>query len=211
MKKVLLLLVMLIGALSAFAQAPYCCLTKGTVMTYADYDAKGNVTGTTTTTYKDVTMISNQDYDVVMETTMSTGGTETTMETTMQVRNGSAMISMGEGSIDLTATDPELLRIPNKLAVGYKLPLGDMYVDLGGFRVKSTITENEIVDREEVATPAGTFKCYVLQQTSEGRVMGIKSETTQKIWYARGIGMVKQETYSKGKLFSSSMLTSVEN
>lgn len=210
MKKVLLLFVMLLGAVSVFAQAPYCCVTKGTVMTYSDYDAKGKLSGTTTTTYKDVTMISNEDYDVVMETTMNMGGTENSMETTMQVRNGSAMISMGEGTIDLTATDPELLRIPNKLAVGYKLPLGDMYVDLGGFRVKSTITENEIVDREEVTTPAGTFKCYVLKQTSEGRVMGIKSETTQKIWYARGIGMVKQETYSKGKLFSSSVLTSIQ-
>ena len=210
MKKVLLLFVMLLGAVSVFAQAPYCCVTKGTVMTYSDYDAKGKLSGTTTTTYKDVTMISNEDYDVVMETTMNMGGTENSMETTMQVRNGSAMISMGEGTIDLTATDPELLRIPNKLAVGYKLPLGDMYVDLGGFRVKSTITENEIVDREEVTTPAGTFKCYVLKQTSEGRVMGIKSETTQKIWYARGIGMVKQETSSKGKLLSSSVLTSIQ-
>ena len=85
-----------------------------------------------------------------------------------------------------------------------------MYVDLGGFRVKSTITENEVVDREEITTPAGTFKCYVVKQTSSARMMGIKSETTIKTWYARGIGQVKSETYSKGELMNTSILTSMK-
>ena len=150
------------------------------------------------------------DYDVTMETMVNASGQEVTMETNMQVRNGSAMISMGQGDIDVTATDPELMRIPNKLAVGYQLPLGEMYVNLGGFRVKSTITENEVVDREEITTPAGTFKCYVVKQTSSGRALGIKSESTVKTWYARGVGRVKQETYSKGDLITSSVLTSMQ-
>ena len=210
MKKLLLLFVMFVGAVSVFAQTPYCCVTKGTVLTYTDYDAKGKETGTTKEVFKEVKMISDQNYDIVMETTVNVGGNVTTMETNLEVRDGSAMISMGDGSIDVTATDPELLRIPNKLAVGYQLPLGEMYVNLGGFRVKSTITENEVIDREEITTPAGTFKCYVIKQTSSGRVMGIKSETTIKNWYARGIGTVKTETYSKGELFSSSVLTSIE-
>ena len=210
MKKMLLFFLLMAGWAQVQAQAPYCCVTKGAELTYTDYDAKGKETGTTTNIYKEVKVISDLDYDISMETTVNTGGMETTMETSMEVRNGSAMISMGQGSIDLTATDPELMRIPNKLAVGYKLPLGEMIVDLGGFRVKSTITENEVVDREEITTPAGTFKCYVVKQTSEGRVMGIKSATTTKIWYARGIGMVKTETYSKGDLFSTSVLTSMK-
>lgn len=208
MKKLLLLFVMLAGTASLFAQAPYCCTTKGAEATFTDYDAKGRETGTTVVVYKDVNVISDMDYDVVVETTVNAGGVVNTVESTMQVRNGNAMVSMAQGSIDLTATDPELLQIPNKLAVGYKLPLGDIYVDLGGFRVKSTVTENEIIDREEITTPAGTFKCYVLKQTSEGRVMGIKSASTLKVWYARGVGQVKQETYSKGELVSSSVLTS---
>ncbi len=210
MKRLFLLFLLLTGIMQVHAQTPYCCVTKGAELTYTDYDAKGKETSTTTTVYKDVKMISDMDYDIVMETTVNAGGTVTTVETGMEVRNGSAMISMGQGNIDLTATDPELLRIPNKLAVGYKLPLGEMIVDLGGFRVKNTITENEIVNREEITTPAGTFKCYVLKQTSEGRVMGIKNETTLKVWYARGIGQVKMETYSKGELFSTSVLTSLK-
>lgn len=201
---------MIAGAASLFAQAPYCCTTKGAELTYTDYDGKGREAGTTVMVYKDVNVISDLDYDVLVETTVNAGGNVTSLESNMEVRNGNAVISMGQGTVDFTATDPELMQIPNKLAVGYKLPLGDIYVDLGGFRVKSTITENEVVAREELTTPAGTFKCYVVQQTSEGRVMGIKSETTLKVWYARGIGQVKTETYSKGELFSSSVLTSIK-
>lgn len=210
MKKVLLLFVMIAGAASLFAQAPYCCTTKGTEMTYTDYDGKGRETGTTVVVYKDVNVISDLDYDVLVETTVNAGGTVTTFDSNMEVRNGNAVFSMAQGQVDFTATDPELLQIPNQLAIGYKLPLGDIYVDLGGFRVKSTVTENEVIGREEITTPAGTFKCYVVQQTNEGRVMGIKSETTLKVWYARGIGQVKTENYSKGELFSSSVLTSIK-
>lgn len=210
MKKLLLLFVMFAGAASMFAQAPYCCITKGAVLTYTDYDAKGRETGTTVNVYKDVRVINDLDYDVVVETTVDVSGTQTTVESTLEVRNGNAVVTMAQGTVDFTATDPELMQIPHKLAVGYKLPLGDIYVDLGGFRVKSTVTENEVIDREEITTPAGTFKCYVVQQTSEGRVMGIKSETTIKVWYARGVGQVKTETYSKGKLYSTSILTSMK-
>ena len=121
MKKMLLLLMMLAGASSLFSQAPYCCVTKGAELTYTDYDAKGKETGITTNVYKDVKVISEMDYDVTMETTVNASGMVTTVATAMEVRNGSAMISMGQGSIDLTATDPELMRIPNQLAVGYKL------------------------------------------------------------------------------------------
>lgn len=210
MKKFLLLGLMFLGVMPLFAQAPYCCVTQGARLTFTDYDAKGKETGTTTNVYKEVKMLSDQDYDITMESTVDANGTVTTMTTTMEVRDGNAIISFGQGDIDITATDPELMRIPNKLAVGYQLPLGDMYVNLGGIRVKNTFTENEVVAREEITTPAGTFKCYVVKQTSSGRVFGIKSETTQKIWYARGIGQVKMENYNKGELFSSSVLTSIE-
>lgn len=210
MKRLLVLFVLVAALVRVQAQTPYCCVTEGTVLTYTDYDAKGNESGTTKQVIKKVNVINSMDYDLTMETTVNISGNVTTVETNMEVRDGSATIAMGQNDIDVTATDPELMRIPNKLAVGYQLPLGEMVVNLGGFRVKSTVTENEVIDREEITTPAGTFKCYVVKQTSSGRVMGIKSETTTKTWYARGVGQVKQETYSKGELFSSSVLTAKE-
>lgn len=209
MKKLTLLILLVAGCIHANAQEPYCCTKEGTVLTYTQYDAKGKETGTSRQTFKEVKG-SDGNYDIKLETTVNTAGTENTVETAMQVRNGNAQISMGDGSIEVTASDPELLDIPNKLAVGYQLPLGEMFVNMGGFRVKSTITENEVIDREEITTPAGTFKCYVVKQTSSGRVMGIKSESTTKTWYARGIGAVKTETYGNGQLSSSSVLTEIK-
>ena len=194
-----------------FAQTPYCCITKGAILTYNSYDGKGRDGGTTTNIYKDVTVISDLDYDITIETMVNVGGMASSAETTMEVRNGSAMISLNNGSMTVTTTDPDLLRIPNELSVGMKLPLGDMTVDVNGFKVTSNITENEVVAQEEITTPAGTFDCFVVQQTSSSRVMGIKNETTSKIWYARGIGQVKQESYSKGKLAATMVLTSIQN
>lgn len=194
-----------------FAQTPYCCITKGAILTFTSYDAKGRESGVTTETFKEVNVISDLDYDITIESNYNSGPIATSVETTMEVRNGSAMISLNNGAMTVTTTDPDLLRIPNTLSEGMKLPLGEMTMDLNGFKVKATITENEVVAHEEITTPAGTYDCYVVQQTSWSRVMGIKNETTSKIWYARGIGQVKQESYSKGKLSASMVLTSVQN
>ena len=211
MKKTLLLFVMLIGAASLFAQTPYCCVTKGAVLTYTNYDAKGRESGTTTNIYNDVTVISDKDYDVQIQTVVNMALGSSTAETTMEVRNGCASVSMNNGTMEITTTDPDLLRVPYEMSVGQKLPLGDMTMDMNGFKVTAHITENEVVAQEEITTPAGTYDCFVVQQTSWSRVMGIKSETTTKIWYARGIGQVKQESYSKGKLSATMVLTSVQN
>ena len=209
MKKTLFLLLFALGSIYAMAQEPYYCTTKGAVLTYTDYDAKGKENGSTVNTFKEVTG-KDGNYDINMESTVNVAGVVTTTEFKMQIRNGSAQIGMGGGAIDVTVSDPELFDIPNKLAVGMKLPLGEAIANIGGFRVKSTITENEVIDREEITTPAGTFKCYVVKQTSSGRVMGIKSESTIKSWYSRGIGLVKSETYANGKLSSSSVLTEIK-
>ncbi|MDO5314534.1 MAG: hypothetical protein Q4F82_00310 [bacterium] len=209
MRKTLLLFLFALGGIYAMAQEPYYCTTKGAVLTYTDYDAKGKENGSTVHTFKEVTG-KDGNFDIIMESTVNAAGVVNKTEVKVQIRNGSAQIGMGDGTIDVTVSDPELFDIPNHLAVGMKLPLGEAIANIGGFRVKSTITENEVIDREEITTPAGTFKCYVVKQTSSGRVMGIKSESTIKSWYARGIGVVKSETYGNGKLSSSSVLTSIE-
>ena len=72
-----------------------------------------------------------------------------TTEVKVQIRNGSAQIGMGNGSIDVTVSDPVLFEIPNKLAVGMQLPSGEAIANIGGFRVKSTITENEAMNEDQ--------------------------------------------------------------
>jgi hypothetical protein len=125
----------------------------------------------------------------------------------MIVRDGNVQISMGGADVEVTASNPELLNIPTELAVGQQLPLGDLEMKAGAMTVTSTITKNEVIASEELTTPAGTFECFVVEQVSSSRVMGMKAESTTKTWYVRGIGSVKTESYTNGKLASTSMLT----
>lgn len=43
------------------------------------------------------------------------------------------------------------------------------------------------------------------------KVMGIKAEGSQKIWYGRGYGAVKTETYEKkGKIMTTNVLVEID-
>lgn len=207
MKKIAILFLLIAGCFQVNAQEPYCCTTAGKVLTYTQYNAKGKETGTTTQqTYKEVTG-SDGNYDITIETKVKVGKRETVNETTMIVRDGNVQISMGGADVEVTASNPELLNIPTELAVGQQLPLGDLEMKAGAMTVTSTITKNEVIASEELTTPAGTFECFVVEQVSSSRVMGMKAESTTKTWYVRGIGSVKTESYTNGKLASTTMLT----
>ena len=71
----------------------------------------------------------------------------------------------------------------------------------------------EIVNRvvesiEEVTTPAGTFECFKLNYDVKSKIGFIKQNYKNSVWYAKGIGAVKTETYDKkGKLDGTTLLT----
>ena len=128
-------------------------------------------------------------------------------ETTTTVQGGKAVVGIGGASIDIDGSIPF---IPSRLAVGMELDCGTITVDFGGLKSEETITSHRVVDREELATPAGSFKCYVVQQDYVAKALGIKVKGSQKIWYCRGIGNVKMETFNaKGKLQQTQLLTSL--
>lgn len=56
--------------------------------------------------------------------------------------------------------------------------------------------------KEMVNTPAGDFECVKIQTESEGNVMLFSEKEYATYWYAKGVGLVKSEIYTKrGKLF----------
>ncbi|MBR0178584.1 MAG: hypothetical protein IJQ11_14295 [Bacteroidales bacterium] len=148
MKKTLFLFLFALGGIYAMAQEPYYCTMKGAVLNYTDYGAKGNENGQTIHTFKEVTG-KDGNFDITMDSTVNAAGVVNTTEVKVQIRNGSAQIGMGNGSIDVTVSDPVLFEIPNKLAVWMQLPLGEAIANIGGFRVKSTITENEVMNEDQ--------------------------------------------------------------
>ena len=208
MKKFFFTLCVALAALPMLAQTPYACLTKGAVLEYATYDESDNVTYDRQV-IQEVNDLGDGNYDFrIAISDIEKPGQEDegsgVMLTAGEVRNGGVKVSVSgmEGSIDVTGSDPELCIVPSKLAVGYQLPIGDMRVNVEGLAFVATITENDVIAREEVEVPAGKFKCYVIQQTIEMNMMGVAAVTTTKTWYSRGVGAVKRESTMGSRIIS---------
>ena len=103
--------------------------------------------------------------------------------------------------------------IPNNIAVGDKLEDAEMIINMSSSVIKMkmtlTVTDKEIIGKETITTPAGTYDCMILTQTTTvklGKMMSVK--TTSKHWIAKGVGSVKTENYDKnGKLEGYTLLT----
>lgn len=67
---------------------------------------------------------------------------------------------------------------------------------------RTVVSERQVLAKEKVTTKAGTFECIKIGSVSSTsmQVMGMNQKmptTTEYLWIAPGIGMVKQETRSK--------------
>lgn len=114
--------------------------------------------------------------------------------------------------VDLSGTN---LFLPNDLTEGQSLPDADllMNVQMAPLTMKLTVKifDRKVEGKETVTTPAGTFDCIILTQSSETK-MGVKVTANSREWYAPEVGLVKQESYNKkGKLIGRSVLTKFED
>lgn len=208
MKRLLLILLIASWAIVSFAQRPYGCTSAGKTLKYANYDADDNLTGYSVVTIKSVTGDGANMSVTAENTVLDVDGNALTspIETTVTYENGEATVNVGGNNGMAVEVSGDKITLPSRLAVGMLLDLGRMNVTVSGISTTTTITENEVIDREELSTDAGIFKCYVVKQTSEGKVFGIKGVTTTMTWYARGVGAVKTEIYVKDKLSSKQIL-----
>lgn len=105
--------------------------------------------------------------------------------------------------------------IPRKLEVGKALPDASTNIKAGtgGINIVNmtvNITDRKVIGQETITTPAGTFDCYKLTQTTDVKMMLGKSFTSIE-YYAEGVGVVRSETYDKkGELEGYMVLTKFE-
>ncbi len=122
------------------------------------------------------------------------------------------MAAFGSMQVDVTGTG---LEIPNVMTSGQTLPDGSMQMQAsmnGMSLIKLTvqITDRKVEGSASVTTPAGTFQCMKLRQTTSMEGFG-KNTYTSTSWYAKGVGMVRTETYDKkGEISSYTELTKFE-
>lgn len=102
--------------------------------------------------------------------------------------------------------------LPSDMAPGDVLADVHASVKALGLTMKISVTERKALRYETITTPAGTFDCIVVRERKVEKGMGRNRHTVADTWYARGIGMVRHDTYSPElELQTSERLVSILN
>ncbi|MBK8556729.1 MAG: hypothetical protein IPL65_13595 [Lewinellaceae bacterium] len=107
------------------------------------------------------------------------------------------------------------LSFPSNMAVGESLEDGEMVMrmmsnDVQVMQMRFLMTNRKVDGKETVTTAAGTFDCIKMSYDMEFKMLMSRSYRNTQ-WYAKGVGMIKSETYDKkGRLDSRMELTKFE-
>ena len=140
------------------------------------------------------------------------------MEEAMQEGMRQSLNAMGDGDdaenqaamneiLDNTTVSGECRGIPADIYEGMELPDYSIEIKIMFITSKMGCKDRKVIGRESVTTPAGTFDCYVVEETMTAKAMMVNER--QVSWYARGVGLVKQQTFDKKKLTGTTLLTAI--
>ncbi len=230
MKKIIsavLLSVILFG----FTLLPSDCSTifffkEGSSATSTHYDSKDKITGSTKTVYKKVNKFgSGATASAEQENYDKKGKLTVKNDFTIKCENGILYFDMkmympqqqAEAYKDMEVTvDGNNVEYPSNLKIGQSLkdatikftiktkegaviPMSDMTIK---------VTDRKVEAKETVTTPAGTFECFKITESSEIKTI-FSAKAKSVIWFNEEYGNIKSETYSdKGKYAGRSELTS---
>lgn len=222
-----LALLMTIQLTKALAQdcVPYYSMKQGSVREMTSYDKKNKMTGSSVQTVKEIKTSGVKTEWIIGTVSKDEKGKEISSGDLfmsceagifkMDMRNfidQATMESFEDMEVTIDATD---LAFPGELSVGQALPDGNisLKVSSSGMTVMNMVIkvyDRQVVAREDVTTPAGTFSCFKMTSTVETKnVFTIIAKTTD--WMAPNIGTVKSESYDKdGRLTGYTILTTIK-
>ena len=103
----------------------------------------------------------------------------------------------------------EIRGIPRYPQVG-KLPDYEFQFKFSIMNMRVSGTDRNVIGTERIDTPAGSFDCFVLEETVTTKALTMTEVEKTKSWYAYGVGLVKEITCDKnGKLLSTMVLDSI--
>ena len=227
MKTLGILITLALGMLN-FSYAQDCSVfvpnKKGSEWEITNYNAKGKAEGSTKYKMVDINSSGSKTTFKIHMTAFDKKGKEL-MQNELEAFcdngnfefdmsfffNEDMMGGMNEMDVDMEM-EMSSLEMPNfSDPVGTTLEDGLVTVKMdmpgmGAMEMRFLYTDRKISNRESKTVPAGTFDCIVLDQTLKMKTI-LEMTINSKDWYADGIGMVRSETYRKGKLDSYSELT----
>lgn len=226
MKKIILFLLMLYAATAINAQEVFFPTKEGSVLVYKMFDKKDKETGIMRYTIKEVKINGdNMDITYLIESLDNKGANQFKEEVTLNKKgdvlyfdmsnfiNKSAFQQDGEMPPGLEIKGNNL-EVPLNPQPGTMLPDAniEMAIKMGfvNMKIATNITNRKVELVEDVTVPAGSFNCYKFTGDVTSTIMGKKINSTTAEWYARGLGVVKSESYDKnGKLNSYMVLAEV--
>lgn len=227
MKK-LIILTFLIGSFSLFGQCDdsFFPFKQGVSFEQTSFDKKGKTQGKTISTILTVDEskatvknlffdkkdeeIADGEYTIICE------GNVIKMDFNNFIPDG--MLSQyGDAEV---VVEGDFITIPDNLEAGQTLQdgSGTITIKMSSAAAMNIKMDMKIVDRkvekaETLNTPAGSFDTFKITQKSivTMKMMGMNktTESSSASWFAKGIGMVKNESFNqKGNLMGYTLLTS---
>lgn len=219
-------------------QEPFFPSRTGTVLQYEDRDASGKVMYSSADSLAEFTGDFSRGRATVVSTqTFADKPEKLTSREQMIFNNGEVIVDVaavmqetmkgavrqtiaasGASEEDLKEFDKvfdemeiegECRGIPSNLSVGMELPEYSVSFKIMFVNTKISCKDRKVLRREKITTPAGTFDCYVVEQSVNVKSMLMSEKSTLRTWYARGIGTVREETWNKKKLVSVSELVAL--
>jgi len=219
MKHIVLFLAIVFIAFVGKSQELFFPDKEGTVLIYKTFDKKNNETGTIKYTIKSIKQ-SGEDMDITYqyesidpkdkilykdEITIKKKGDILYFDMSNFI-NKAAFQKDGQMPAEVQVTGNNM-EIPLNPVEGAALPDAtiEMSMKMGfvNMKISASITNRKFERKESVTTQAGTFEAYNFSGEVSSSSLGIKVKSAIKEWYAKGIGVVKSESYDKaGKLMS---------
>jgi hypothetical protein len=191
----------------------------GTVLVYKSFDKKDKETSKVQYTIRNVKIIgSDMDITYLVESIDPKENLVFKDEITIHKKgdklyfdmsnfiNKAAFQQNGEipGEIQVTGNNMEMPSNPNPGDIMSDANV-EMAMKLGFINMKMSalVTNRKVEAIEDITVKAGTFKGYKFSSEVNASAMGMKVKSNNLDWYAKGIGIIKTESYDKnGKLQS---------
>ena len=227
MKKLFLFTAFILISVVLNAQEIFFPTKEGTVLVYKTFDKKDKEINMVRYTIKHIN-ISGSDMDITYlvesvdpkdkliykdEITIHKKGDKLYFDMSNFI-NKAAFQQNGEISSDIQVTGNNM-EIPTDPKPGDVLPDAnvEMIMKMGFINMKMSaqVTNRKVVAIEDITVKAGSFKGYKFSSDVTATAMGIKMKSNNTDWYAKGIGIVKTESFDKnGKLQSYTELIEVK-
>lgn len=198
---------------------PFFGYKEGVKLTFADLDKKGKPTAHSV---NEITKLEGEaPFNCTVEYTVSLLDDKKNplgieMVQSYSIRNG--IVTFDEDSfagqmlqgmeVKISGT---LFRLPSNAKVGDTFEDYSILINMGGIKSTAHVTNIRITAEETLTIDGVDIECVVVENNTASKAIGIKSEGTQKIWYGRGYGAVRTETYDKkGKILTTNALVEID-